>query len=789
MPYFCRYQYRMLRFLLLLLLVSGLAFNAQNAPRTWHDELGFNAVNTVCKSGNYIFAANYNGLIYFNQSDRIPKRLNRSNGLYETGIVLLRANPFNGKVLVVYDNAHIDVIDPDFEITPMPDLRLKTINGKKVIREITFYKQYAYLACGFGIVVIDTDKLEVNDTYFIGKRGADLDIIQVALNDTIMYAASTQGLLHCTYKIKYPGDYRNWNWDTVSVNSKQLSGIVNCNKTFFISYNLGDTSNQPSLYKRELSKWQPFPNIQAPYTHLILKLHAADSLLGIIDDYSIKAVHSKFGTTPIQINSFNGTATYYSIQDGIIIKDNTSNLCAWVADINVGIYSSLGNYPYYNQVPVKLSGMNGRTAGNIDIYKGKVRISPSYLSNAGVYNAIRRGISSKLDSIWVYTETRDVNAAALVDVCSVLTDRLDTSVFWVGTWFYGIQKYKNNTCIKYYNNANTPAMPQILPKEPRCTGLTMDGAGNLWFAHSDQKGFLSVIQRDGTFLNFEFDAARFTRKTLADKNGFIWALHERDGGLTVYNANGFNPPLKGINYHVLTKDIGNGNLESNAIYAIAEDLNGQIWIGTGAGIRVFYNPQNLFNSNSVIDAQPIKIVQDGNVEYLLGREAVTAICVDGANNKWVGTLSGGVYCFSPDGQTQLYHFTSENSALYSNTILDLNYDIQSGNLYVQSENGLQRYQSIYTIGQQQLNQLNVYPNPVKPGFLGTVMIRNLIDQAQVRITDENGFLVWESTSNGGQLEWGLLDYNSKPVAAGVYLIQVTDTYGTISAVEKILVLR
>ncbi|MFZ9294832.1 MAG: T9SS type A sorting domain-containing protein [Bacteroidia bacterium] len=137
----------------------------------------------------------------------------------------------------------------------------------------------------------------------------------------------------------------------------------------------------------------------------------------------------------------------------------------------------------------------------------------------------------------------------------------------------------------------------------------------------------------------------------------------------------------------------------------------------------------------------------------------------------------------------MYHFTSENSALYSNTILDLNYDIQSGNLYVQSENGLQRYQSIYTIGQQQLTQLNVYPNPVKPGFLGTVIIRNLIDQAQVRITDENGFLVWESTSNGGQLEWGLLDYNSKPVAAGVYLIQVTDTYGTISAVEKILVLR
>ena len=59
------------------------------------------------------------------------------------------------------------------------------------------------------------------------------------------------------------------------------------------------------------------------------------------------------------------------------------------------------------------------------------------------------------------------------------------------------------------------------------------------------------------------------------------------------------------------------------------------------------------------DAQPIKIVQDGNVELLLEKETVTAILVDGANNKWVGTKEGGLYCFSSDGLTQLYHFTKE----------------------------------------------------------------------------------------------------------------------------------
>ncbi len=779
---------KLLGHLFLLVFVSLL--KAQDAPRTWQDELGFSSVNSVCKSGDYIFCSNYNGLMYFNQTDRIPKRLNRSNGLYASGIVCLRSNPFNGKVLVVYENAQIDIIDANFEITPLPDLRIKSLNGKKTINEITFYKQYAYLACGFGIVIVDTDKLEIYDTYYIGSKGTELNVLQVALNDSMLYAASEEGLLYCSFKKRYAGDYRNWNWDTSFIARKQLSGIVYCNRHFFISYNFGDTAQKASLYKKIPSGWQPFKVNSIPYNHLILKLHAADTIIGIIDDYSVKGLHANNGTTLLQNNTFNGQTRYYSIIDAVLVKDHTANVCAWIADSFFGLYSSLGTHPFFPQLPVTIDGMRGRTAGNIDVYKSKVRISPSYLSNAGVYNAIRRGISSKIDSVWLYTPTIDESNAPLVDVCSVLTDRIDTASFWVASWFYGIQKYRKHQLIKTYNNANTPQMPQILPKEPRCTGLSMDAKGNLWFAHSDQKGFLSVIKRsNGLLQNFEFDGARFTRKTMADRNGLIWILHERDGGITVYNSNDFAAPVKGINYQVLTKEVGNGNLESNAVYSIAEDLNGHIWVGTGAGVRVFYNPNGLFGPSPDLDGQPIKIVQDGNVEYLLGREAVTSICVDGANNKWMGTLSGGVYCFSSDGQTQIHHFTSQNSPLYDNTILDLNYDLTRGQLYIQSESGLQRYQSIYTEGQSTLDTLVVFPNPVRPGYNGTVIVKNLTDNAVVRITDENGFLIWESKSKGGQVEWNTTDMYSKPVASGLYLIQASNSGGTVSALQKIVVLR
>ena len=75
---------------------------------------------------------------------------------------------------------------------------------------------------------------------------------------------------------------------------------------------------------------------------------------------------------------------------------------------------------------------------------------------------------------------------------------------------------------------------------------------------------------------------------------------------------------------------------------MAEDHSGQIWVGTGKGIAVFYNPDALINGGD-FDAQQILIEQDGNVQVLLETEAVTSIVVDGADRKWLGTQSSGVY--------------------------------------------------------------------------------------------------------------------------------------------------
>ena len=331
---------------------------------------------------------------------------------------------------------------------------------------------------------------------------------------------------------------------------------------------------------------------------------------------------------------------------------------------------------------------------------------------------------------WSYLKCTDDDGKPMVDITSVLWDRLDTSRMWACSWYYGVIRLKNNKPVRPSFTASNTAMSQINVNEPRCSGLSMDESGNLWFASSDQLTYLNVIKRDdGKHMNFKFDVNHgFVRRTYIDRNGLIWILHERDAGLTVFKNVNFSQPQLGVNYRWLSTAVGGGNLESNAVYSLAEDKDGKIWIGTGAGISVIYNPSALFNGGD-FDAQPIKIVQDGNVELLLGKEMVTCVLVDGANNKWCGTLSGGIYCFSPDGQTQLYHFTKENSPLYSNSVLEMNYDEVTGDLYFATEAGLQSFRGLVVAGDEEYKDVFAYPNPVKPNYQGTVLIRGLIDAA------------------------------------------------------------
>ena len=85
---------------------------------------------------------------------------------------------------------------------------------------------------------------------------------------------------------------------------------------------------------------------------------------------------------------------------------------------------------------------------------------------------------------------------------------------------------------------------------------------------------------------------------------------------------------------------------------------------------MYYNPENVFSDENFY-AQRIIIDIDGSAQYLLETETVTAIAIDGANRKWFGTGSSGVFLMSEDGTEQILNFNTDNSPLLSNVITSI----------------------------------------------------------------------------------------------------------------------
>ena len=257
-------------------------------------------------------------------------------------------------------------------------------------------------------------------------------------------------------------------------------------------------------------------------------------------------------------------------------------------------------------------------------------------------------------------------------------------------------------------------------------------------------------------------------------------------------------------YRLLNSSPGNGNIPGTTVLAMAEDKNGEVWVGTEKGVGVFYSPENIF-SGSNFDAQQILVTQGSYVQYLLENETVTAIAVDGANQKWIGTDRGGVFLFSPDGTKEIFHFTAENSPLLSNRITDIAIS-KDGNVYFATDNGVISYRGSATPTETD-GTVYAFPNPVREDFDGCIAVRGLAENAQVRITDIAGNLVFsgqagaftvsgcESVSGvqtgvyGGQVVWDGRNFDGKKARTGVYLVYAADDAGQEKVVTKSLIIR
>ena len=313
------------------------------------------------------------------------------------------------------------------------------------------------------------------------------------------------------------------------------------------------------------------------------------------------------------------------------------------------------------------------------------------------------------------------------------------------------------------------------------------------------KDIVKVLKKDNTWTTLHYaEIAKHPTMVdlLFDSRGWLWITSlQADAGLFCAKMN--NTPFDvsddetKLVVEVFRNQDGIG-YDINQLCALAEDKNGQMWVGTDKGLFVLSNPKKFFDSNVVFTQ--IKVPRnDGTnlADYLLNGVYIQTICVDGANRKWIGTKDNGVYLVSADGLETIHHFTTDNSPLSSNSIVSIAIEKETGEVFIGTDNGLVSYMSDATEPVDILKEglLHAYPNPVRENYTGNISVTGFTTDCNVKIVDSAGTLIYETTSTGGQIVWNGCNMRGDRVSAGVYYVLAYDENGNEGVTTKILIIR
>ena len=731
----------------------------------WRDHLPFAFQNHITQSTGKIYAATDFGVLIYSEASKSIEKLTKVNGLSDIGISTLSYSQQNNILFIGYDNGNIDLIDGK-NIYNIPDIKRKVITGSKKINHVVFIDQYAIISSGFGIVILNLTKREIKDTYFIGNYGNLININQIAFDGRFLYAATDQGIYIGDYLNTNLADYNNW---ILQESLPNYSGVFNSielvNGRIMVNYS--NAIFNDIIYILNEDNWSVFKNefletrkIRFTNNKLLL---ISDKRL-VIYDQSLNFIDS------IQLSDYSNP----NISDALISSSNT----LWISDLGNGmIKKSSNNFEFI--IP---NAPYSSDAFAFDIQNGIVLVAGG--GKIGYKNGT---IHSFIDQQW-----KTIIDYNVVNIVNVKLDPTNSNHFFAGSWGSGLLEYNNNELVQTYNSGNS-TLQSVIPGENyfRIGGLDFDDNNNLWVTNSEVANIISVKKATGDWKGFNFDEIATNvsvGEIIVSQNNTKWVILPNGLGLFVFNENSTIDNTNDDQYKKISILDENGKLITNNVYSFAEDLKGVIWVGTDQGIVVYYNPEKVFEDESFY-AQRIVLTNNGITQNLLSTEVITSIAVDGANRKWIGTNSSGVYLVSKDGTEELNHFTEENSPLFSNRILDIGIDNESGEVYFATDKGLISYRGTATMGSDEFRDVYVYPNPVREDYDGDITIRGLVSDVNVKITDISGNLVYETTAEGGQATWNGKNLSGRRVNTGVYLVFCTNDNGSKTYITKLLFVK
>ena len=691
---------------------------------TWRAHFSNDSIQQVIK-GDQLYVVAANQIIQIDAKKEI-NYLNTTTGLHAIGIHKIAWHPIENQLVIAYKNSRVDILKGD-QVTLIDDIQMSNLFSDKAINDLIIFNNNAYLSCNFGIVVIDLLKKEIKATYFPNNNRQTVKVLQTIIFQNKLFALTENGIWSNTVD-------QNSTW--MLENSLGITGI----KNMFVFKNQLYFFNQQKIY--------PYKSNIASYQINVGTIET----ISVDEDRILAGISYQTNGALIQLN---GSQSNTVIIDSTILvkpigllKDGNT---IWVADFGKGLYEKNDQSKWF------------ALGGPLSAAYGSNAFSDHQLLMS--YGTDRIGLSSLNEKGW--SNLTQIENIKINYVEAVSIDPKDQS-WWIGM---------GNQLIHYDPNKKT--IEQSIPNPPngsiKSIQQKIDGTVALL-----KEGFGLVLKENNQWTSYpiqsSLNATNF-KKLVVGNNGLSWIIGPKQQGVVLFQKQN----NQGI-WRQLNTGKGSGNLPSMEVTAIVEDKDGSIWVGTDNGIAIF----QCTNINEACDAYLPIVESNGFNGYLFQKEAIHSISIDGANRKWIGT-NNGAWLISKDGTEVLQHFTSENSPLPNNTVLAIGIEPSEGDVFFFTKNEIISYKGNATESALVQSSIKIYPNPIAPNYDGPILIKNLVNNALVKITDINGQLMMQTRALGGQAVWNGRDQFQHKVASGIYLIFVRDDTGNEKAVGKILI--
>jgi hypothetical protein len=756
------------------LLFNSIGFSQEEL--LWQGYFSYNSIKDLAASSSTLYAGSENALFFKNTTTQILSTINSIDGFKPDAISaiyysqqknILFVGNTNGLLLLVLSDGRIlqkrGIID-EIPVSPL----IKAIN------HFYEYEDKVYLSCDYGISAFNLNTLEFGDTYNIGNNGQNGKVFQTTVFNNEIYAVTLfDGIKKASVTNPNLVDYNQW----IVFNAGSWNGILTFENQLIVA-------NYPNLYKNDGTNFT-----------LITTLSENINKLTVSSNYIVAQTLTK-------VYVFNQALQQVAVvQSSQVNEPNVTftsalalNEVLYIGTNKIGVVA----FPLNNPLSFEVIKPDGPVQNNIfRIKKSSTTLWALYGKYDREYNPYyppfglgQFPISTyNVENGWGIIPYSDLFGAK--SLSNITFKPNNENELYVSSYYSGLLKIENEVPTTLYNVSNTgtnglQGIPGQVPDDIRINGPAFDKNGNLWMTNNYTVKPLKVLRANAQWDSY--DLSEIIQESnvesfgilAVDKNNTKWLPTTRNGLV------GFNEGLN--NKSIAIKSGTEGNLPENDVRCLAIDNRNQLWIGTTKGLRIIQSVDQFVNQDE-IQTRSIIILENDLAQELFFEQFIIDIAVDGANRKWVSIADSGVYLVSSNGQETIYHFTKEDSPLPNNNVNDIEIDEVTGEVFFATDKGLVSFKGTATKPKDDLSDVYVYPNPVRPEFSGTVKISGLTNRANIKITDVTGNLVHETTSQGGTIEWDTTAFGSYKVASGVYMIFIAAEDGIETTVKKVMIVR